>query len=121
MDIESTFDRSIASFFRLLKDHVNDSVLDFLIYLGFTIYNFIKLYSTDKEAFEGSCSGFSGLSLPCFLFYSRISRDHALFFSVTIIIKSITQLYRKLSEYLHWTRLNYQIELSRDKNDFPIS
>lgn len=51
-DIEASFDRSISSFFRLLKDHVNDSVIDFLIYSGFNAYNFFKIYTNDREQYE---------------------------------------------------------------------
>ena len=33
--IESQYDKSILSFFRFLKDHVNDSIVDSLLYAGF--------------------------------------------------------------------------------------
>lgn len=34
-DLEKQYDRSILSFFRFLKDHVNDSIVDFFLYAGF--------------------------------------------------------------------------------------
>ena len=100
MQIESQFDRSILSFFRFLKDHVNDSIIDFFVYAGFIaefVYHQYKQDNLDKILDSNEqCTGFSGLSLPCLFFYSRITSDQGLFLAISIIAKSIITFYLKL-------------------------